>query len=93
MTDAAFSPLRTLSPVAASMQTSDRFAELLKCMADLLVETRRQRTEIAQMLGSDDPGVREALARLAGLERFVEELGVEAVSIHKQIQHLHFDLN
>jgi hypothetical protein len=77
-----------LATVAAREKSRDRIAELLECMADLLVETRRQRVEIARDLGSDDPQMREALARLAELERSLEELGVEAVSVHKQLQRL-----
>jgi hypothetical protein len=57
-------------------------------MADLLVETRRQRVEIAQHRGSDDPRVREAGARLAELERSLGEVGVEAASVHQLLQHV-----
>jgi hypothetical protein len=60
-----------------------RRAELLECTADLLVQTRRRWVEIARDLGSDDPRVREALARLVELERSLEEVGVEAVSVHE----------
>jgi hypothetical protein len=81
MTECA--PMWTLATVAECEQGPDRLAELLECMADLLVATRRQRVEIARELGSDDPRVREAVACLAELERSLEEVGVEAVSVHK----------
>ena len=50
-------------------QRPDRFAELLECMADLLIETRRQRVDIAHHRRSDDPRVRDAVTRVAELER------------------------
>ena len=89
MTDAACTPLRALAPSAEHEQNPDRFAELLECMADLLVETRRQRVEIAQHLGSDEPRVRAAIARLTELERSLGEVGVEAASAHHLLQHIH----
>ena len=42
MTDAACRPLRTLAPITEP-ERFDRLAELLECMADLLVEVRRRR--------------------------------------------------
>jgi hypothetical protein len=47
MTDAACTAVRTLAPTAEREQRPDRFVELLACMADLLVETRRQHEEIS----------------------------------------------
>jgi hypothetical protein len=89
MTDASCTPLSTLTPIAAREQRPDRFAELLECVADLLVETRSQRVEIAQYRGGDDPRVREAIARLTELERSVGEVGMEAASVHQLLQHVH----
>ena len=89
MTDAACRPLSTLAPLAERELRSDRFAELLECMADLLVETRKQRQEIAQSRGSDDPREREAIARLIELEGSLEAVGVEAASVHQLLQHIH----
>jgi hypothetical protein len=73
----------TLVTEAECEQSPGRHAELLECTADLLVETRRRWVEIARDLGSDDPRVREVVARLAELERSFNEVGVEAVSVHK----------
>ena len=42
MTDAACKPLSALAPLAEREQRVDRYAELIECMADLLVETRKQ---------------------------------------------------
>jgi hypothetical protein len=58
-------------------------------MADLLVEARRQGVEIAQHRDSNDPRVREAIARLTGLERSLGEVGVEAASVHQLLQKVH----
>jgi hypothetical protein len=89
MTDAACKPLSTLAPLAEREQRPDRFAELLECMADLLVETRKQGLEIAENRGSDDPREREAIARLTELERSVEGVGLEAASVHQLLQPVH----
>jgi hypothetical protein len=89
MTDAACTPLRPLAPSTEHEQSSDRFAELLECMADLLVETRRQRVEIAQRRGSDDPRVAAAIARLTELEHSLGDVGVEDASAHHLLQHIH----
>ena len=67
MTDAACRPLWTLSPITEP-ERPDRLAELLECMADLLVEARRQRLAIAEHCDSDDVRVREGIARVAALE-------------------------
>jgi hypothetical protein len=58
-------------------------------MADLLVETRRQRMEIAHHRSGDDPRVMAAIARLTELERSLGEVGVEAASAHQLLQHIH----
>jgi hypothetical protein len=89
MTDAACLPLGTVRPIAEREQLPDRFVELLECMADLLVETRRQRAEIARHRGSDDPRVRGAIARLSEFERSLEGVGAEAASVHQVLQHVH----
>jgi hypothetical protein len=89
MTDAACTPLRMLGPIAEREQRPDRFAELLECLADLLVETRRQREEISHDPGNDDPRVTETIARLAEMERSLEAVGIEAASVHQLLQHEH----
>ncbi len=76
-------------PTAERDQRPDRVGELLECMADLLVETRRQRAEIAQDLGSDDPRVAEAIAHLNELERSLSEVAVQSASVHQLLQHVH----
>jgi hypothetical protein len=57
-------------------------------MADLLVETRTQSVEITQHRDSDDPRVREAIARLTTLEGSLGEVGIEAASVHQLLQHV-----
>jgi hypothetical protein len=52
-------------------------------MLDLLIEKRRRWVEIAPDLGSDDPRVREMVARPAELERSLEDVRLESVSGHK----------
>jgi hypothetical protein len=89
MTDAACRQLRTLMPTAERDQRPDRFGELLECMADLLVETGRQRVEIAQDPGSNDPRVAEAIVRLNELECSLSEVAVQSASVHQLLQHVH----
>jgi hypothetical protein len=87
--NAACMPMRTFVPSVEREQRPDRLAELLECLADLLVETRKQRTEIAQQLDTDDPRAPEAIARLAEMERSLGDVAVEAASVHQRLQHLH----
>jgi len=86
MTDATCMPLRT---IPEREQRPDRFAELLECMADLLIETRRQRVAIAHDRRSDDPRVRDAQTRVAELERSLGDVGAEAATVHQVLQHVH----
>ena len=89
MTDAACTPLRPLAPGGEDEQSPDRFAELLECMADLLVETRQQRVEMEHHRGTDDARVPAAIAHLTELERSLGEVAVEAASAHQLLQHIH----
>lgn len=89
MTNAACRPLSTLAPLAERELRSDRFAELLECMADLLVETRKQRLGITQSRSGDDPREREATARLLELEGSLEAVAVEAASVHQLLHRVH----
>jgi hypothetical protein len=70
-------------------QRPDRLAELLECLADLLVETRKQRRDIARLRDSDDPRVPEAIARLTDVQRSLGEVAVETASVHQLLQHVH----
>jgi len=88
MTSAVCTPARRLAPLSEREPAADRFAELLECLADLLVATRRQMLHIEQAQDGDDLGVREAGIRLAALERSVRELSAEATSIHQLLQHM-----
>jgi hypothetical protein len=51
--------------------------------------TDGRRVAIPQHRGKHDPRVGEAMARLTELERSLEEVGVEAASVHQLLQHLH----
>ena len=87
MTDAVCSPLPTPASFSERELRPDRFGELLECLADLLVETARQRAEIMGSQGSDDPRVREPLERLTHVERSLRELSFEAASVHQLLAH------
>ncbi|MCW3066206.1 MAG: hypothetical protein JWN32_3378 [Solirubrobacterales bacterium] len=89
MTDAACTPLKPCVPIAERERRLDRLAELLECLADLLVETRKQRREIGQHRDSDDPRVPEAIVRLAEMERSLGDVAADAASVHRLLQHVH----
>jgi hypothetical protein len=89
MSAAACIPLTPPVTITEREQRPDRFAELLESIADLLVETRRQQALIAPNCDSNDPRVREAIARLAEVARSLKEVAVEAASVHQQLQHVH----
>ena len=88
MTEAACRPLPAMGTIAEREQRPDRFAELLECLADMMVETRRQCIEMAPHDGSDDERVHEAIARLIELEHSLGEVGFKAASVHQALQHL-----
>lgn len=89
MTRPVCTPLSPRPPIAEVEQRVDRLAELLECLADLLVETRRQRIEIIGPYGSEDPRARDAIARLTELEGLIGEVGTEAASVHQLLRHVH----
>jgi hypothetical protein len=89
MTGPACRPVSVLAPIAEREQRADRLAELLECMADLLVQARIRREEIAEHHSTDDSRVREAVARLTALERSISEVGIEAASVHQLLQSVH----
>ncbi len=68
MTDPMCTLVRRLTPLSEQEPAADRFVDLSECLADLLVATVRQLLQIAQAQDGDDPHVREATERLAGLE-------------------------
>ncbi|MGI8558504.1 MAG: hypothetical protein ACR2ND_09375 [Solirubrobacteraceae bacterium] len=75
-------------PVAARGREdrADELAELLGTLADLTAHARRRRERLERLEGGD-PRVRAAVASLASLERHAHEVGVEAASVHHELQH------
>lgn len=88
MTEAECRPVSALVPIVEREGRADRFGELLEHMADLRVEVCRQRVELGQRRGGDDPRVGVAIARLAELERSLGDVGVEAASVHQLLRHV-----
>jgi hypothetical protein len=88
MTGAVCKPLPALGPTSDRDGRPDRFVELLACLADLLVETTRQRQEIAESNAEEDRRAQGALERLADVERSLGEVSAEAASVHQLLQHL-----
>jgi hypothetical protein len=88
MTGAVCTPLPALAPTLDRERRPDRFVELLACLADLLVETTRQRQEIAESHVEEDRRAREALERLAEVEHSLREVSAEGAAVHQLLQHL-----
>jgi hypothetical protein len=65
----------------------DRFVELLECLADLLVETDRQRARIVSLADVTYWRAHAALERLSELERVLKQVGLEAAAVHQLLQH------
>jgi hypothetical protein len=89
MTGPSCQPLSTLTPMGGPEQRPDRLAELLECLADLMVEARRGRLALTQHESSDDPRVLRAIDRLSELERRVADVGAEAALVHQELQRDH----
>jgi hypothetical protein len=89
MTEPTCTPLRTLGPIADREQRPDRLAELLDCMAELMVETAKVSANLEQHRDSEDPRVCEAIAGLAELQGSLRAVGLKAASVHQQLQHVH----
>ncbi|HEV3129249.1 MAG TPA: hypothetical protein VGY32_09720 [Solirubrobacteraceae bacterium] len=80
---------RPIPTATENGQSPDRFLELLDCLADLRVEATKQRVEICQARGLDDPRVGELVGRLAELELELGRLSVDAAAAHQLAQHIH----
>ena len=88
MTTAVCTPLPPSIPIFERERRTDRFVELLECLADLRVATARQRLEITASIGVDPaPQVRTAAERLIEVERSLNALSAEAASVHQALQH------
>jgi hypothetical protein len=87
MTTATCTPSSVPASSLERERHPDRLADLLECLADLLVGVGRQRETVAQLAGDRGPGAREALERLVWLEQAVKGTALEASSIHQLLQH------
>jgi hypothetical protein len=85
----------TCTPISAPTQAPerelapDRLAELLECLADLIVETGRQRRGITLPAETAAASSREAVRRLTELEDALRRVGLEAAAVHQLLQHEH----
>ncbi len=83
MTGPACEPLMTLVPPSAREEQPDRLAELLECLADLVVEAHRCRGVLERLPSCADQRVQDSIAHLEQLERNLRAVGVEAASVHQ----------
>ena len=75
-------------PIFERERRTDRFVELLECLADLRVAAARRRIEIAESIGVDPAPQAGAVAqRLTEVERSLNALSAEAAAVHRALQH------
>jgi hypothetical protein len=89
MTRASCRPVLDLVAPAELENRPDRLGELLGVLADLVVETRARRLALSELNGSDDPRVVSATESLSRLECHLVDTGVEAATVHNELQRAH----
>jgi hypothetical protein len=68
---------------------TDHLANLLECLADLVVETGQQRRAIEPLADRAGESPRDAIRRLTALEDALKKVGLEAAAVHQLLQHEH----
>ena len=85
MTETECQPLMTLVPPSERETRPDRLAELLECLADLVVETERCRAALEHLPTRADERVRTSIADLERLQIDLHDVSVEAASVHQRL--------
>lgn len=86
MIDTSCTPLAAPS---SELEQPDRLPELLACLADLLVETGRQRQVIAATHDPTDPRAHEAVRRFAAVQDSLSGVSAEVAAVHQALRHIH----
>ena len=90
MTTANCIPINSPALIQDRELRPDRLADLLECLADLVVETGQQRRTIEPMAeAATGESTHDAIRRLAALEDALKRLGLEAAAVHQLLQHEH----
>jgi hypothetical protein len=91
MTTSTCIPINGPAHVRERELRPDHLADLLECLADLVVETGQQRRVIEPLATNAAAGEPryEAIRRLAALEDALKQLGLEAAAVHQLLQHEH----
>ena len=90
MTSSTCTPISGHADIRERERRPDHLADLLECLADLVVETGQQRRAIEAL--ADDTALestRGGVRRLAALEAAVKQVGLEAAAVHQLLQHEH----
>ena len=87
MMDASCNQVAWPPPSAERDERPDRLGELLECLADLRVETARQREQVEAAHDRADPRAREAVRRLVEAERLLGQLSAQAAIAHQSLRH------
>ncbi len=85
MTETECLPLMTLVPPSARETRPDRLAELLECLADLVVETDKCRAALERLPTRADERVRSSIADLERLQIELHDVSVEAASVRQRL--------
>jgi hypothetical protein len=87
MTDSTCTPINGPAHIRERELLPDHLADLLECLADLVVETGQQRRTIEPLAERAAAPSRDAVRRLAALEDAVRQVGLEAAAVHQLLQH------
>jgi hypothetical protein len=90
MTTANCTPINSTARIRERELRPDRLADLLECLADLVVQTGQQRRTIEPMAKvAAGESTHDAIQRLAALEDTLMQVGLEAAAVHQLLQHEH----
>jgi hypothetical protein len=89
MTNSTCTPINAPTHAPERELRPDRLANLLECLADLVVETGQQRGAIESLADPAGESPRDAIRRLAALEEALKQVALEAAAVHQLLQHEH----
>lgn len=89
MTTSTCTPITEPAHIRERELRPDHLADLLECLADLVVETGQQRRAIEPVAEHADESTRENIRRLAAIEETLKQVGLEAAAVHQLLQHEH----
>jgi hypothetical protein len=89
MTNSTCTPISAATHLRERELRPDHLADLLECLADLVVETGQQRRAIEPLADRAGESPRDAIRRLTALEEALKQFGLEAAAVHQLLQREH----